>query len=58
MSRAPDDDIEAYLGDGDWFKFGRQYGVKNTTNWELDSWNTNDEWVCPSFIVTGRLYGC
>lgn len=45
MSRAPDDDIEQYVGDGDWFKFGHQYGVKNITNWELGSWNQSSEWV-------------
>lgn len=35
MSRAPDDDLESYLGDGDWFKIG-EYGPKNTTTWVLD----------------------
>ena len=51
MSRAPDDNIEAYVGDGEWFKFGHQYGVKNETNWELDSWDSQDEWVSPGISL-------
>lgn len=40
LSRAPDDDLESYLGDGDWFKIG-EYGPKDSSTWELggvDKW--------------------
>ncbi|KAF2476290.1 uncharacterized protein BDR25DRAFT_197593, partial [Lindgomyces ingoldianus] len=36
LSRAPNDDLATYKGDGNWFKI-KQYGVRDAKNWELNS---------------------
>lgn len=39
LSRAPDDDVKKYRGDGDWFKVAYA-GPANNTKWSL--WNAKD----------------
>ncbi|CAI6264403.1 unnamed protein product [Periconia digitata] len=41
LSRAPNDDLKSYHGDGDWFKVAYA-GPKNSKSWELDGPHRND----------------
>ncbi|KAF2109789.1 glycosyl hydrolase family 61-domain-containing protein [Lophiotrema nucula] len=40
LSRAPNDNLTSYLGDGDWFKIG-QYSYANKSHWVIDGCDTS-----------------
>jgi hypothetical protein len=45
LSRAPDDDIERYTGNGNWFKIAYA-GPKNDRKWQLQSASDVRFWTC------------
>lgn len=52
LSKATNNDLSTYKGDGDWFKIG-EYGVLNRTFWVLQLENVY--WVRPSSQIPSKL---
>lgn len=52
LSRAPNDDLKAYRGDGDWFKIAYA-GPKSNTQWKLH-WETDVRLISLNALLGGK----